>query len=145
MRHFICGAARGPPVTPPDETLSWTDAQLEFAIARNMPNGTEFVCEGVPGGWSARIERLEPDGLRIVHAVESIDRRMVLYDVYGYLWLRGRPAPRKGSIWDPTTPRPTRAAVTQLVHERLEDPEDLNPEEVAAVYGVGPSSKRTQI
>lgn len=127
---------------PLDELLSWTDAQIEVEVASHVEEGLEFVCEWRDGVWSARIEAVaSPDAIpRVLHAVENVDRRMALYDIYGYLWLRNHVAPA-GSRWDATTPRPTIVSVTQQVHGRVADPEDVDPDEVAAVYGI-PRSKK---
>lgn len=129
-------------MTPPDETLSWHDDELEFEIARSTPESSEFVCEWRDGGWSARVERIDQGETRVLHAVVHMDRRMALYDMYGHLWLQSQPVPAKGSVWDPTTPRPSVSAVSRYVHEKWVEPEDLNPEEIAAVYGIGPFTKR---
>lgn len=130
-------------MTPPDETLAWTDAQIEFEIARHIPDNAEFVCEWLENLWSARVERRVESDVHVVVASEHFDRRMVLYDVYGLLWLQAQPRPTRPSIWDPTTARPTVASVSSYVQSRVEDPEDLDPKEVAAVYGIrSPQSKR---
>jgi hypothetical protein len=129
-------------VTPPDETLAWTDAQIEFEIARQLLDDSELVCEWQDCMWAVRIERHVAGEVQLVHSVAHIDRRMALYDVYGLLWLQGQPRPVGPSMWDPTTPRPTAVSVARYVQSILGDPDDLDPKEVAAVYGIAPSQQR---
>lgn len=128
-------------MAPLDEILSWSDARIEAEIARGVPEDSDFVCEWEDTHWSARIEVLSPtEPATVLHIVEHIDRRMALYAVYGYLWMKGKPPPEPGSAWDPSSSRPTVASVSEFVRSMVADPEDLNPEEVAAVYGF-PSTK----
>jgi len=129
-------------VTPPDETLAWTDAQVEAAIVAVLPQGKEFACEWQDGLWVARVESQHDGAVTGVHEAVHIDRRMALYEVYAVLWLERQPRPSGPNMWDPNVPRPTRASVSQFIQSRQSDPEDLNPVEVAAVYGVCPSHQR---
>lgn len=129
-------------MTPPDETLAWTDAQIEFEIARQIPDDSEFVCEWQEYAWAARIERHVGGDVQVVHSSIHVDRRMALYDVYGLLWLQTQPRPVGPSAWDPTIRRPTVASVSGYVQSLISDPEDLDPKEVAAVYGIGSSQQR---
>jgi hypothetical protein len=129
-------------VTPPDETIAWTDAQIEFEIARQIPDDSEFVCEWQENVWAARVEHRVDGEVQVSLSSVHVDRRMALYDIYGLLWLQGQPRPSGPSAWDPATPRPTVASVSGYVQSRIADPEDLDPEEVAAVYGIGSSQQR---
>ena len=122
-------------MTPPDATLAWSDAQLEAEISDHIPEDAEFVCEWLNDVWSARVERQG----EAVHAATHLDRRMALYEVYGVLWLSLQPVATRPTPWDPTLPRPTVASVSQYIRSQLADPEDLDPVEVAAVYGVRPA------
>src|SRR5690606_24684793 len=117
---------------PPDLLLTWTEAEIEHEICRQLPPSAAFVCQRTGSGWDVRIELAgEPDSL-----FEHVDKRMALYAAYGHLWLRRqRPTPQ-GSQWDASVPRPTVASVNQYVQTTFADPEDLDPAQVASVYGL---------
>jgi hypothetical protein len=116
-------------LVPPDELLSWTDEEVEHEIVRHV---IAYICEWRDGAWCVCIE-VEGGA---AFAAEHVDRRMALYDVYGHLWMKDHRGPAPGSPWDFSTPRPTVASVTQQVHSILEDPADVDPAEVASVYGL---------
>jgi hypothetical protein len=116
----------------PDELLSWSDEEVESEILCHLPASTLFVCDWHDGVWSARVE----SGGSLAFAFEHVDRRMALYAVYGHLWLRGHRPPPPGSQWDVSAPRPTIVSVTRHVQSSLADPEDLDPVQVASVYGL---------
>jgi hypothetical protein len=120
----------------PDNIVSWSDHQIEVEIASAL-HDLEFVCEWVRPVWSARIETSVPEGQKpsLIHAAESADRRMALLDVYGYLWLKEQRAPVRGSLWDPEQERPRQAPVRNI-GPAVADPEDLDPDQIAAVYGI---------
>lgn len=118
----------------PDQLLSWTDEEVAREIRRQLPASATFVCEWRGGTWTAR---LESDGA-VTFTIEHIDHRMALYAVYGHLWLRDHRPPPQGSLWDASTPRPTTASVTRYVQSSFPDPEDLDPAQVASVYGLSP-------
>lgn len=115
----------------PDDARAWSDSQIEGEIARSV-GALDFVCEWVGAAWVARIEA--PAG-EVVYQGESVDRRLALLNVYGYLWLKEQPPVVQGSVWDPTTARPGQAPVPKPA-QSIPDPEDLDPDEVAAVYGI---------
>lgn len=121
----------------PDELLAWTDAEIEDEIRRLAPADSDLVCEWQEGAWSVRLVQLSG----ALHASLHVDRRMALYDVYGHLWLERQPGASTGSAWSVASSRPTTASVSRYVRSRYGDPEDLDPSEVAAVYGL-PSSKQ---
>jgi len=124
------------PLDSPDETLSWSDEQIEHEIASSVSD-LDFVCEWVGAVWSARIETHAGKGEtpRILHVSENVDRRLALMDVYGYLWLKEQEGPVKGSLWDPEQPRPVKSAVPKTLVP-APDPGDLDPNEIVAVYGI---------
>lgn len=66
---------------------------------------------------------------------------MALYALYGQLWLKSHRSP-SGTQWDPGALRPSVASVTRYVQENLPDPEDLDPSQVAAVYGLTSRSQK---
>lgn len=120
----------------PDDIRAWSDGQIEVEIASSV-GSLDFVCEWVGSAWVARIEvpgseSVEP---KVVYQGESVDRRLALLNVYGYLWLKEQPAVAQGSMWDPTGRRPGQAPVRKREQD-IRDPEDLDPEQVAAVYGI---------
>jgi len=118
---------------------SWTDAEIEREIRRLMTPPLSFACEWDEGVWRARI--FDAAAGLILHEDESVDRRLALYAVYGHLWLKDHRS-QPGSQWDASAPRPSVASVTRYVHSTLADPADLDPAQVAAVYGLAPSHKR---
>jgi hypothetical protein len=121
----------------PDKLLSWTDEEIEREIQRHLPVSCAFSCKWREGSWRARVES---DDASVALEVENIDRRMAFYAVYGHLWLRNHRS-EPGSQWDSTTPRPTVASVTRYVQSSIAEPEDLDPDHVASVYGLSPSQK----
>lgn len=66
---------------------------------------------------------------------------MALFTLYAQLWLRDYRS-QPGSQWDWATPRPSVASVSRYVHERFADPEDLDPSEVSAVYGLSSPTQK---
>lgn len=120
--------------------LSWSDEQLEHEIVQHVPEPLEFVCEWREDHWSARIE----SGGEALHAAAHVDRRTALYSVYGFLWLREQTPPIPGSAWDPNGARPSIASVSRYVQSMVAEPEDLDPEQIAAVYGIPNDARRAE-
>lgn len=126
-----------PLVISPDEIYTWSDSQIEGEIATTLPEGVELVCSWKDGLWSVRGELVEGGEVSVLWAHEHLDRRMALLNTYAALWLKDKPPVPEDSPWSTERPRPTRQSVAQYVRRRqVSDPEDLDPSEVASVYGV---------
>lgn len=89
-----------------------------------------------PGGyWAVKLQHLDEDSQTIIELErEGADKRLVLLDVFGWLWLRDMPKPSTDSPWVRKN-NPTIATVTRRFQgSHLPDPEDLDPEEIAKVH-----------
>jgi len=124
-------------VTTLEEITAWSLDETRAEIAVRLPPGWHFEEKALPGGGlRAKIFRLSPSGDPIVEWEHlHIDHRYVLLGAFGFLWTRNhRP--------DPTSPwirrhNPTREAMARRVNAfrcTVPDPEDVDPEEVKAVY-----------
>lgn len=118
----------------PDDIRAWSDRQIELEIKSSV-GALEFVCEWVGTAWVVRLAPPGSETAQVVYEGESSDRRLALLNAYAHLWLMGQPPAVEGSVWHPAKGRPGQAPVPKPA-QRIADPEDLDPQEVAAVYGI---------
>lgn len=112
----------------PERLASLTTIELREELAVVLPKDWSFRCELVSAARSWDLEISE--GPEIRWQVSSPDERLALLHAYGWLVMRGQPKPEP--VWDRT-----RELVREPVKTRSElaDPEDLDPQEIQAVYG----------
>jgi len=114
-----------------EEMTSWSLDEIRLHIQRHLPADHQFFVEEGDFGWKVRFEA--PDGAQLWEQV-GFDERVVLLDAFGWLWLRKSPTEQApGSPWvrrpDLRQEHVVRPPTTEP------DPEDLDPDEVLAVYG----------
>lgn len=115
-----------------EEMAAWSLDEIRDHIQRLLPEGHTFVSLASASTWLARIE--DPDGTRLWEKM-GLDQRILLLDAFGWLWLQGHASPEPGTPWArKLTLEPQPVAKRS---SRDPDPEDLDPEEVKAVYGLG--------
>ena len=109
----------------------WPLERIEAEIWALLEEGHSFVCEPTSEGW---VVRVEDSAEAVIWEGGHIDHRLALFEAYGYLrWQKHTPT----GAWASARPRPTIAEVVQRASEQIGDPEDLDPAEVALVYGRG--------
>lgn len=111
---------------------TWTEERLEAEIQELLPVGQMLSCQLSVENRCWEVAFRDPEGL-VVWSATNIDRRLALFDAYGVLWASKRE--HTAGVWS-VHARPTKASVQQHVAQRYRDPEDLDPEEIASVYGV---------
>ena len=122
-----------------EEIESWSIDTILAEIKRLLPPGTSFV-EGSRNGWIVvtvqKMDAENPDE-KIMWSDNGPDRRLLLLNAFGWLWVRTQkprhPAwkPRPGGM--PTRPHPAPL--------NFQGPPDLDPANIRAVYEKGPKRK----
>jgi hypothetical protein len=113
----------------------------ETAILATLPEGYDLTFAMDAGQWVARFH---DNSGTVLWSGYGPDRRILLFDAYGwFLQQRGdKPrhpawAPRSGEI----VVAPRHGAKAHQSHTPIPDPEDLDPSEILAVYGIKPRKK----
>jgi hypothetical protein len=104
-----------------------SDAEIETTLLDLLRSGEKFTF-GLEQGWVGEIT----NGEGLVWESVTLDKRILLLDVYAWLWFRAYPTqPSATSPWirrrELSREIVTRRATTP-------EPEDLDPAEVQAVY-----------
>jgi len=115
----------------------WPEDRVVHEIERLLlPSERLFECHwsGESNLWVVQIFQKQEDGAKgdLVWSGANFDRRFALFEVFGYLWLE---TTRPSVGWREPSTRPTKVSVTQHMAEKYSGPEDLDPDEVALVYG----------
>jgi hypothetical protein len=114
-----------------EEISSWSLDEIRFHIRELLLKGQRFSVTPTEGGWVARIE--DTGGTRLWEH-SGWDERILLLDAFGWLWLRQQARPSPDSPWNRRNPLTQKSLELQL--PPIPDPEDVDPEEVLAVYGL---------
>lgn len=110
------------------EIATWSEDDTRAEIHKLLPDGWTFDFQADDGFWVATFRDKEG---AIVWEGDNPASNMLLFDAYGWLWLRLNPQ-RRTNVW---TPRPGRKdEVPRPKSIDVEDPADLDPEQIAAVY-----------
>jgi hypothetical protein len=121
-----------------EEMTAWSLEEIRGEVKRLLTKGWSFsiVWDQEEQIWFAQIERDPgedegPDPV-VVWSGFGPDEKILLFNVYGWLWLKIQPKPQGASPWvrkrELTTVGVTRKALG------IPDPEDVDPEEVLSVY-----------
>ncbi len=118
-----------------DDLNAWTNTEVVLQIEALKPVGTAFIHGQDPETlfWTARFETTDGN---VLWSDASPDERLSLFNAFGWVWVQSQPQPSLTSRWR-RGPELTREVVTKRVAlngHTVPDPEDLNPEEVRAVY-----------
>lgn len=124
-----------------EEMTAWTNDDILVQIETLKPKGTFFRCvfNEEERFWHARFERFDEAQRKRVVLWEEFgpDERLTLFNAFGWIWARQQPLPPKDSPWSPhrrdLRQQAVRGRATTPGHS-VPDPEDLDPEEVQAVY-----------
>lgn len=117
-----------------EEMTGWSVLEIEAAIRSSLPPEVRFECgfDREAGVWFVRFWQ-EREGQKVVLFQEwGIEQRLTYFNGYGWLWARQKPPPPKHSPW-----KPRQHEVLPQIRvgkTRTPDPEDLNPDEIKAVY-----------
>jgi hypothetical protein len=123
-----------------EEMTTWTvediQAQIDAYKAKDLFFRFDFDRELM--FWHARFERFDEAQRKrvIVWEDHGADERITLFNAFGWVWARSQTPLPKDSPWRPR-PDVTLHHVNQKVAARghsVPDPEDLDPEEIKAVY-----------
>lgn len=126
---------------PFEEMTTWSVEEVESAIKASLKKGGFRFQSGwdeEAGVWFTRFLKPSEDGKEDTVPFEDWgpDRRILAFNALGWLWDQLRPPPPKGSPWV------RRHETTRVWNPRVTyrgagapDPADLNPDEIASVYG----------
>jgi hypothetical protein len=122
-----------------EEMNLWSVEEILAELERLLPEGWLFRHIRKPSGlWKALVIDLRDEKKPLVMwEGDNIDERLLLFDVYGWLWIKQEP-PGQNSAWRLRRGELTKEAVTQRVATKREasDPEDLDPKAVASLYKI---------
>lgn len=112
------------------EMNSWTTLEARAEVQANLPSGWQFTCNSDEGYWIPVLTEGET-----IHWTEPfVDQKVALLSAYAWLSLRKSPA--RHPAWVRRVQMPVRYVGSK---DPIQDPEDLDPDEVQAVYtGVRP-------
>lgn len=120
------------------EMQQWSEDRLKAEIQALLPDDLILSYTWVEADRYWKVEYLrvsegaeEGEGTPIWTS-GHFDRHQALFDAFGYLWSQKN---QPSVVWQGPSQRPTIASVTQHISEKYADPEDLDPEEIASVYG----------
>jgi len=119
---------------------AWDSLDIQMELKKLLPEGWAFEhLYGADCFWRALVVDLTDKEKPLVRwEGDNLDERMLLFDAYGWLWMRKYPPEkRQRSPWRPRRSELTKEAVTQQVSTGQKvppDPEDLDPKEVASIY-----------
>jgi hypothetical protein len=115
------------------EMTAWSLEEARAEIEHALPQGWVFSLSRV-GLFRAVIR----DAAGVVQwSDDGYDERLLLLAAYGWLWSRDQEAPTAGP-WVPRREELTSRSVRNQALN-LPDPEDIDPDELAAMYAVAPS------
>ena len=132
-----------------EEMTAWSLDEIEAEIVAALPPGLHFELKPDESGfWSVSFWRVSDTtkDKQVVWDDVGPDQRIMLFNAYGWLWLRQQPKPPEHSPWQPDrleiTSRVAKSMSRRILIEggvgrgpsRGSDPEDLDPLEVLAVY-----------
>ena len=119
-----------------EEMTAWTCEEIETAIRVALPPGIQFDCgyDREAGTWFVCFWRQQPDGKKYILFQDwGFEQRITYFNGYGWVWARQQPKPPVHSPWQPRR----QEVAPPRVHPQVStapDPEDLNPDEIQAVY-----------
>lgn len=115
-----------------EEMSAWTADDVLDQIQGRVPEGLTFFTGLENGVWFVRFTR--HDNLNeVVWEDFGIDRRILLFNAYGWIWMLQK-QPSLHSPWVRRREITAASATRRANFGDIPDPEDLNPDEVAAVY-----------
>lgn len=120
---------------PLAEITAWSIDDIRAAIITSVPAGWRFLPEFVNGWFYAKFTDASGN---ILWQDDEADERLLFLNAYGWLHLRHHKP--KHPVWKPRTGEVNlRGDLSRRGHVgspaiQVPDPEDLDPEEVRAVY-----------
>jgi hypothetical protein len=113
-----------------EEMAHWTVDDINAQILLALPKGWKFDLQTHPDHWRAAYKTETGDE---VWAEEHYALRILLMSAFGWLWQQKNPA-RVHPAWNPNPSRPLAPVRRSEPQHTIPDPEDLNPENIRAVY-----------
>lgn len=122
-----------------EEMTTWSADEVFEAIQQVLPKGWTLSCKRKQNSFWVRILEPAVEGQERVVVWEDyhIDQRILLFDAYGWLTVRDRPKSPGGGDLSRRQQLAEQAAArwAQVPREAIPpDPEDVDPDEVNAVY-----------
>jgi hypothetical protein len=117
-----------------EELRCWTPDEIETAIRLGVPHDIQFACglDREAGAWFVRFWREDAEGKKTILFEDwGFEQRITYLNAYGWMWVRQQPKPSPVSPWARRGEVPI---ARRKKPPQVPDPEDLNPEEVLAVY-----------
>lgn len=114
--------------------------EAELAVQAQLPPGFSLIFDLTPVEWLARLSG--PDQ-RIVWQASHPDKRILLFDFYGWFLSHTGVRP-KHPAWNRSGEvqiAPRHGVKAHQAHTQIPDPEDLDPSEILSVYGIQPRKK----
>jgi hypothetical protein len=123
-----------------EEISAWSVQDILSEIQRLLPEGFRFT-EAAKEGWciaSVQQTVAESPEAKVLWSDSGPDRRLLLLNAFGWIWLRGQTP--KHPAW---RPRPGGQPVRRhpAPFPKVPDPPDLDPAEIRSVYEKGPKRK----
>jgi len=124
-----------------EEMTVWTCEDI--AVQVNMLKAKDlffhFEFDKDSQFWHVKFERFDEKQKKrvVVWEDRGVDQKVTLFNAFGWVWARTQATPPKDSPWRPRRQELTRRMVTNQVAAQghsVPDPEDLDPEEIRAVY-----------
>jgi hypothetical protein len=121
------------------EVTAWSLEEVRQSLQQSLPDGWKLEQGSTEGYLWVRL--LQSDGSEAWNTIH-LDERNLLLAAYCWLLLRGQPVPTPDvSAWGSRRGELTMRGVTRRALN-LPDPEDLDPDEIRAVYEEAARDKR---
>jgi len=119
-----------------EEMTAWSSDDIVAAISVSLPPGVQFDYgyDRDAGTWFIRFWQVKDSKKEVLYEDWGWEQRITYLNGYGWVWARQRPPPPSISPWKPRQREVTPQAVQRRAHARVPDPEDLDPNEIKAVY-----------
>lgn len=110
-----------------EELTAWSLEEIEAEIRGRLPEGWRLNPVWIETGyWEYSLVRPEGQDWKTEWNDQGVDRRILAYNAFAWLWLKDTPTTGRWSRRQELTT----AVVSQHVADRIPDPEDLNPVEI---------------
>jgi hypothetical protein len=119
-----------------EEMTAWTPDDIVAAIHVSKPPGTQFDCgfDQNAGTWFVRFWTELNGRKNVLFEDQGFEQRITYLNGYGWIWARQRPKPPSTSPWQARRGEVQPNVVQRRTRATAKDPEDLDPEEIQAVY-----------
>jgi len=118
-------------MTPLQELTAWSAKDIAAAVCASLPTSWKFEYRRRRGICTATFT--DENG-SVAWTKEGFDMRLLLFDAYG--WLRLRLQSTQSDVWRTRHGQSYRPGVgpVSIPGMLVDDPQDLDPDEIALVY-----------